>query len=158
MFTGSRNRSSFSPISVDGLEEKVIQVSRVAKKTKGGNRVSFSALGIVGDKKGKVGVGLGKAPDVASAIRKSFSRARKNLTTVCLKGATIPHQVYIKRGAAKIIIKPARPGTGIIAGGSVRVVVESVGIKDIVAKILGTNNRASNVYATVEALKKLELK
>lgn len=139
------------------LIEKVIQVNRVSKKTKGGNKISFSVLTVVGDGKGNVGVGLGKALDVTGAIKKSFKQARKNWFKVLLRGTTIPHEVKIKRGAAKILLKPAPAGTGIIAGGPVRVVVEAAGIKDIVAKILGTSNKASNVYASLEALKSLKL-
>jgi len=139
------------------FEEKVVQVNRVAKKTKGGNRVSFSVLTVVGDKKGKVGVGLGKALDVSGAVKKGISKAKKHLITVSMKGTTIPHAVRVKRGAAEVLLKPAPPGTGIIAGGPVRVVVEAAGIRDIVGKILGTNNKASNVYAALEALKKLKI-
>lgn len=138
------------------FEEKVVQVNRVAKKTKGGNRISFSVLTVVGDKNGRVGVGLGKALDVTSAVKKGIARAKKNLITVPIKGQTIPHAVKCKRGAAEVLLKPAPPGTGIIAGGPVRVVVELAGIKDVVAKILGSDNKASNVYATLEALKKLK--
>ena len=134
------------------FEEKVVQVNRVSKKTKGGNRIGFSVLTVVGDRKGQVGVGLGKAKDVVSAIKKGMFRAKKNLVKVPMKGTTITHEVRIKRGAAKILLKPAPPGTGMIAGGPVRVVVEAAGIQDIVAKILGTTNKASNVYATIEAL------
>jgi len=137
------------------LEEKVVQINRVSKKTKGGNRIAFSALTVVGDKKGKVGVGLGKALDVASAINKSLIYAKKHMITVPMKGSTIPHEVRIKLGAAKIIIKPAPEGSGIIAGGPVRAVVEVAGIRNISSKILGTANKASNVYATIEALKRL---
>ena len=137
------------------FEEKVIRVSRVSKKTKGGNKVGFSVLVVIGDRKGRVGVGLGKAPDVRSSIRKGVVYAKKHLLQVPMKGTTIPHEVYIKLGAAKIIIKPAAPGTGIIAGGAVRAVVEAAGIKDILSKVLGTSNKASNVYAALEALKKL---
>ena len=110
---------------------------------------------VAGDKKGKVGVGLGKALDVSSAVKKGLSRAKKKMIKVPMKGTTIPHEIFIKKGAAKILLKPAPPGTGIIAGGAVRLVVELAGIKDIVSKILGSNNKASNVYATMEALKKL---
>lgn len=140
------------------FEEKVVQVNRVSKKTKGGNRIGFSVLLVVGDKKGKVGVGLGKARDVVTAIRKGASRAKKTLITVPMRGTTIPHEIRIKCGAAQVLLKPAPPGTGVIAGGAVRAVVEAAGIKDIVAKILGTNNKVSNVYATMEALKKLKIK
>lgn len=138
------------------FSEKVIQIKRVSKKTKGGNRIGFSALVGVGDKKGRVGVGLGKAPDVIGAIKKGIGRAKKNLFEVPMEGMTIPHEISIKRGAAKIMLKPAPPGSGIIAGGPVRVVVELAGIEDISSKILGTNNKASNVHTTVAALKQLK--
>jgi small subunit ribosomal protein S5 len=130
----------------------------VAKKTKGGNRISFSVLVVVGDKKGKVGVGLGKALDVNSAVKKGLNRAKKSMIEVPLKNTTIPHEVRMKKGAAEILLKPAPIGTGIIAGGAVRMVVEAAGIRDIVSKILGSNNKASNVYATIEALKNLKVK
>ncbi len=139
------------------FEEKVVQVNRVSKKTKGGNKIGFSVLVVVGDKKGRVGVGLGGAPDVTSSVRKAVSYAKKHLFTVPMKGKTIPHMVTVKRGAAMVMIKPAPPGTGVIAGGAVRAVVEAAGIRDIVSKILGSKNQASNVYATMEALKKLKL-
>ena len=140
------------------FEEKIVQVNRVSKKTKGGNKIGFSVLVVVGDKKGKVGVGLGGAPDVSSAVRKAVSYAKKHLYTVPMKGRTIPHEVRMKRGAAYVLIKPAPPGTGVIAGGAVRAVVETAGIRDIVSKILGSKNQASNVYATMEALKKFKIK
>jgi len=139
----------------DDFEEKVVQVNRVSKKTKGGNRIGFSVVVVVGDKKGQVGVGLGKAPSVTSAIQKGVSYAKKHLITVQMRGTTIPHEIRIKRGAAKIILKPAPSGSGVIAGGAVRAVVEAAGIKDIVSKVLGSKNQASNVYATLEALTKL---
>lgn len=137
------------------FEEKVVQVKRVSKKTKGGNRIGFSVIVVVGNRKGRVGVGLGKARDVASSIRKGVSLAKKNLIDVPMVNGTIPHDIYVKRGAAKIILKPAPEGSGVIAGGPVRVVVEAAGIRNISAKILGTNNPASNIYATLEALKQL---
>jgi len=137
------------------FEEKVVQVNRVSKKTKGGNQVGFSVLVVVGDRQGKVGVGLGRAPNVASAVAKGSSYAKKHLFTVPLKGTSIPHEVIVKVGAAKILLKPAPIGTGVIAGGAVRAVVEAAGIKDIVSKIMGSRNQASNVYATFEALKRL---
>lgn len=143
----------YSPTSE--FQEKVVQVNRVSKKITGGNKISFSVLVVVGDKKGKVGVGLGKAADVATAIKKGINYAKKHLITVPMRGTTIPHEVRIKVGAAKLLIKPAPAGTGIKAGGAVRAVVEAAGIKDIVGKILGTDNKASNVYATLVALKKL---
>jgi len=138
------------------FEEKTVQINRVSKKTKGGNRMNFSVLVVVGDKKGRVGVGLGKAADVASAMRKASSYAQKHLITVATRGTTIPHEVRLKLGAAQIMLKPAPAGSGVIAGGPVRAVVEAAGIRDIVSKILGTNNKASNVYATFEALKRLK--
>ena len=136
--------------------ERVVQVNRVSKKTKGGDKRSLSVLVVVGDRKGKVGVGLGKAAEVQSAVRKATTYAKKHLIEVPLKGRTIPHQILVKSGAAKELLKPAPAGTGAIAGGAVRVVVEAAGIHDIVSKILGTKNQASNVYATLEALGKLK--
>jgi small subunit ribosomal protein S5 len=138
------------------FEEKVIQVNRVSKKTAGGNKVGFAVLAVVGDKKGRVGVGHGKANDVQSASQKAISYAKKHLITVNLKGTTIPHEIFIKVGAARIMLRPAPAGSGIIAGGSVRAVVSLAGIKDISSKVMGTGNKASNVYATLEALKKLK--
>ncbi len=137
------------------FEERVVQVNRVSKKTKGGNRIGFSVLVVVGDRKGRVGVGLGKAADVAAAVQKAANYAKKHLISVPMKGTTIPYKVLVKLGAAKILLKPAPPGSGVIAGGAVRTVVEAAGIKDVVSKILGTRNQASNAYATFEALKKL---
>ncbi|HEX9817749.1 MAG TPA: 30S ribosomal protein S5 [Patescibacteria group bacterium] len=138
------------------FEEKVIQVSRVSKKTKGGNQIGFSVLMVVGDKQGKVGVGLGKAPDVLSAIKKGIKKAKKQLITVPLDGTTIPFQMMVKKGAGQVLLKPASSGTGVIAGGPVRAVVEAAGVRDISAKILGSENQASSVYATFEALKRIE--
>lgn len=143
---------------VSEFEEKVVQVNRVSKKTKGGNKIGFSVLVVVGDKKGRVGVGLGGAPDVASAVRKGVGYAKKHMITVPMRNTTIPHEVLVKRGAAKILLKPAPAGTGVIAGGAVRAVVEAAGIRDVVSKILGSKNQASNVYATIEALKELHEK
>jgi small subunit ribosomal protein S5 len=137
------------------FEEKIVQVKRVSTKTKGGNRIGFSVLTVVGDKKGRVGVGLGKAPTVREAIHKGFKRAKKYLVTVPLRGTTIPHRILVKEGAAEVLLKPAPEGTGLKTGGAVRAVVEVAGIRDLVSKILGTRNRASNVYATFSALKKL---
>lgn len=134
------------------LSETVVEIKRVSKKTKGGDTMRFSALTVVGDKKGKVGVGLAKAPDVSSAIRKSFSAAKRNMLDVPLNGTTIPYSVNEKFSAAKVMLKPAPSGSGIIAGGPMRVVLEAAGIRDAVGKILGTTNKASNVYATLEAL------
>lgn len=137
------------------LEEKVIQVNRVSKKTKGGNKMGFSALMVVGDKAGNVGVGLGKAPDVSQAIRKGVAVGKKHLVNVPIVDGTIPYGVNIKLGAAKLILKPAPRGSGVIAGGAVRSVVTAAGIENISSKVLGTKNQASNVYAALEALKKI---
>lgn len=143
---------------VSEFEEKIVQVNRVSKKTKGGNKIGFSVLVVVGDKKGRVGVGLGGAPDVASSVRKAVSYAKKHLITVPMKGRTIPHIVFVKRGAARVMLKPAPPGTGVIAGGAIRAVVEAAGIRDISSKILGSKNQASNVYATMVALTSFKVK
>lgn len=137
------------------FEEQIVQINRVSKKTKGGNKIGFSALAVVGDKKGKVGVGLGKAPDVTSAIRKGIAYAKKHLIEVPLVHGTIPFRIDVKVGAAKIMLKPAPPGSGIIAGGAVRSVVQAAGIQNISSKVLGTNNKANNVHATLEALKRV---
>lgn len=139
------------------FDEKIVQVNRVSKKTKGGNKIGFSVLVVVGDRKGRVGVGLGGAPEVSSAVRKAVAYAKRRLFHVPMKGTTIPHEVRVKRGAAYILLKPAPVGTGVIAGGAVRAVVEAAGIRDIVSKILGSKNQASNVYATMEALKKFKV-
>jgi len=139
----------------DDLEEKVIQVSRVSKKTKGGNSFGFSVVMVVGDKKGKIGVGKGKASDVVSAIRKGVKKAKKKMIQIPIDGTTVPFRVSVKKGAAQLILKPAPKGTGVIAGGPVRAVVEAAGIRDISSKILGTTNKASNAYAAFEALKQI---
>jgi small subunit ribosomal protein S5 len=139
----------------DGFEEKIVQVSRVSKKTQGGNKIGFSVLMVAGNKSGKVGVGLGKAGDVSSAIRKGASLARKHAIEVPIINGTIPFEFYIKLGAAKVLLKPAPKGSGVIAGGAVRSVVSLAGIQNISSKVLGTDNQASNVYATIEALDRL---
>ena len=134
------------------LEEKVVQINRVSKKTKGGNKMRFTALVIVGNRNGRVGVGLGKSSDVSSAIVKAASFARKRMIDVPITDGTIPHSIRIKKGAAQVLLKPAPAGAGIIAGGAVRSVVEAAGIKNISSKILGSDNKANNVYAVFEAL------
>ena len=137
------------------FEEQIVQINRVSKKTKGGNTISFAALAVVGDRKGKVGVGLGKAPDVSNAIRKGITYAKKHLIEVPIVHGTIPFRIDVKVGAAKVMLKPAPPGSGIIAGGAVRSVVQAAGIQNISSKVLGTENKANNVHATLEALKRV---
>jgi len=141
--------------SADGFEEQIVQVNRVSKKTQGGNKVGFGVLVVVGDKKGRVGVGLGKAGDVSSAIKKGVVAAKKHAILVPIINGTIPFEFYLKLGAAKVLLKPAPSGSGVIAGGAVRSVVSLAGIQNISSKVLGTDNKASNVYATIEALKRL---
>lgn len=147
---------SFNAPAEKEFEEKMIQVSRVSKKTKGGNKMGFSVLMVVGDRKGRVGVGLGKASDVSSAMKKGIKKAKKKMITVPTRGTTIPFSITIKHGAAIVLLKPAPKGSGVIAGGPVRAVVDAAGIRDISSKILGTGNQASNVYATFAALKEIE--
>ncbi len=139
----------------DGFEERIVQVNRVSKKTQGGNKIGFAVLMVVGDRKGKVGVGLGKAADVSSSIKKGVILAKKHAIEVPIVNGTIPFEFYIKLGAAKVLLKPAPKGSGVIAGGAVRSVVSLAGIENISSKVLGTDNQASNVYATIEALKRL---
>lgn len=137
------------------FEEKIVQVNRVSKKTKGGNMVRFSVLAVVGDKKGKVGVGLGKAADVAASIKKAVTFAKKHTIEIPIINETIPFGINVKLGAAQVLLKPAPKGSGIIAGGAVRSVVSAAGIANISSKVLGTKNQASNVYATLSALKRI---
>ncbi|MRI83887.1 MAG: 30S ribosomal protein S5 [Nitratiruptor sp.] len=138
------------------FEEVVVNIGRVTKVVKGGRRFRFSALVVVGDKKGHVGYGIGKAKEVPDAIRKAIDNAFKNITTVHLKGSTIAHDIEHKYNASKILLKPAAPGTGLIAGGAARPVLELAGVKDVLSKSLGSNNPATLVRATIEALERIK--
>ena len=137
-------------------DEKVVETKRVSKKTKGGNQISFTALVVSGDKKGKVGVGLGKAKSVADAIRKAVTKSQKKMITIPLVDGTIPHQVKTKFKSGIVLIRPGKKGSGIIAGGPVRTVLQVAGVQDVVSKIIGSKNKSINVWTVFKALSMLK--
>lgn len=141
----------------DQLVEKVIQIDRINKVVSGGKRMSFRAFLICGDQHGRVGIGVGKSKEVPNAIRKAIEKAKKSLSTVNIVDGTLPHQIEGKYGASRVIMKPARPGTGVIAGGAVRILLESLGLKDVVAKTLGSNNAINAAKAALVALEKCRI-
>lgn len=138
------------------FEEEVIQIDRVTRVVKGGRKLRFRATVVIGNKKGKVGIGIGKSVEVTGAIQKAIAKAKKSLIQVKLDGATVPHEIKVKFKAAKILLLPASPGTGLIAGGTVRKVLELAGVKDVLSKCYGTTNKVNNTKASFEALKGLE--
>ncbi len=155
---GRRDRQSDKPKDPSDLTEKVVFINRCAKVVKGGRRFSFSALIVAGDKRGKVGVGFGKANEVSEAIRKASESAKKSLVKVAVRENTIPHEVIGEHGGGRVLLRPASPGTGVIAGGGVRAVIEAAGIRDVLAKSLGSSNHANVVKATIGALLQLRLR
>ena len=152
------NRDQDKPKEASDLTEKVVFINRCAKVVKGGRRFSFSALIVTGDKRGKVGCGFGKANEVSEAIRKASESAKKSMVKVAVRDNTIPHEVIGEHGGGRVLLRPASPGTGVIAGGGVRAVIEAAGIRDVLAKSLGSSNHANVVKATLGALVQLRLR
>jgi small subunit ribosomal protein S5 len=144
------------PAKIGDLEERVVQINRVAKVQRGGRRFNFSAVVVVGDGKGHVGAGMGKAGEVPESIRKGVEDAKKRIIQVNLEGSTIPHEIEVTYGASRVLLRPARPGTGVIAGGGVRAVMEAAGIHDVLTKTIGSTNPVNVVRAALKALEELE--
>jgi small subunit ribosomal protein S5 len=152
----AKNNKRFSRKEKPEFEQKLLDLARVTRVVKGGRRFRFRATLVIGDKKGRVGVGVSKGADVSSAIEKAYNDAKKNMITVIMDKKTIPHEVFKKLGSARIMLKPASEGRGIIAGGAIRAVVDLAGIHDIVSKSMGTSNKLNVARATIEALKSLK--
>ncbi len=150
----AEKRSDIEPR--EELDERVVSISRVAKVIKGGRRFAFRVVVVVGDNRGNVGVGVGKSRGVPEAIRKATERARRAMHSVTLSGTTIPHEIFVKYGGAKILLKPASPGTGVIAGGGVRAVLETAGVRDILTKSLGSSNQLNMIRATLTGLERMK--
>jgi small subunit ribosomal protein S5 len=150
----ARDRGAFE--DREELDERVVDIKRVAKVIKGGRRFAFRVVAVVGDNEGKVGVGVGKARSVPDAIRKAMDKAKRTMVEVPIVGTTVPHQTITRQGGAKVLLKPASPGTGVIAGGAVRAVVEAAGYRDILTKSLGSSNQLNVVRATLKGLQSLK--
>ena len=152
MSQGAHRKGGFQRKEAKEFEEEVLEISRVTRVVKGGRKLRFRATVVIGNKKGKVGLGVGKSNEVTGAIQKAISKAKKNMITVILDGTTVPHDINVKYKASKLYLRPAAPGTGIIAGGTVRKVLDLAGVKDILSKALGTTNKICNARATIIAL------
>lgn len=149
-------KQAVEELPVEEMEERVIQIDRVTRVVKGGRRLRFRATVVVGNKNGKVGLGIEKSSEVTGAITKAVAQAKKKMIEVNLKDTTIPHEVRAKSGGADVFLKPASEGTGVIAGGAVRAVLEAAGVRDILSKMIGSNSKINNAYATIEALQMLK--